>query len=165
MLVIKQLTTAIDFHSIFFLILWWSMLQSTRWLQTFFIISYFVFNRRKELIQVWNKWRVSKWWQNFIFWLSHPFNCCLPRYLLAKMYRSIALQWTHVPVARWLEHCVSSAKVVGSIPREHTYWQYKCISWMHCKSLWIKASGKCKLRMLIFTLLEKWRLYQIQYPW
>ncbi len=26
-----------------------------------------------------------------------------------------------VPVAQWLEHCVNSAKVVGSIPREHTY--------------------------------------------
>ncbi len=25
------------------------------------------------------------------------------------------------PVAQWLEHCVSSAKVVGSIPREHMY--------------------------------------------
>ncbi len=48
-----------------------------------------------------------------------------------------------VPVAQWLEHCVSSAKVVGSIPREHIYWQYKCIAWMHCKSLWIKASAKC----------------------
>ncbi len=31
---------------------------------------------------------------------------------------------TCVPVAQWLEHCVSSAKVVGSIPREHIYWQY-----------------------------------------
>ncbi len=30
---------------------------------------------------------------------------------------------TSVPVAQWLEHCVSSAKVVGSIPREHMYWQ------------------------------------------
>ncbi len=29
----------------------------------------------------------------------------------------------YVPVAQWLEHCVSSAKVVGSIPREHMYWQ------------------------------------------
>ncbi len=48
-----------------------------------------------------------------------------------------------VPVAQWLEHCVSSSKVVGSIPREHMYWQYKCIAWMHCKSLWIKASAKC----------------------
>ncbi len=42
-----------------------------------------------------------------------------------------------------VEHCVSSAKVVGSIPREHIYWQYKGITWMHCKSLWIKASAKC----------------------
>ncbi len=26
-----------------------------------------------------------------------------------------------VPVAQWLEHCVGSTKVVGSIPREHMY--------------------------------------------
>ncbi len=26
-----------------------------------------------------------------------------------------------VPVPQWLEHCVSSAKVLGLIPREHTY--------------------------------------------
>ncbi len=26
-----------------------------------------------------------------------------------------------VPVAQWLEHCVSSVEVVGSIPREHMY--------------------------------------------
>ncbi len=26
-----------------------------------------------------------------------------------------------VPVAQWLEHCIGSAKVVGPIPREHTY--------------------------------------------
>ncbi len=31
------------------------------------------------------------------------------------------LQLHCVPVAQWLEHCVSSAKVVVSIPREHTY--------------------------------------------
>ncbi len=40
------------------------------------------------------------------------------------------------------EHCVSSAKGCGFIPREHTYWQ-KCITWMHCKSLWIKVFAKC----------------------
>ncbi len=26
-----------------------------------------------------------------------------------------------VSVAQWLEHCVNSAKAVGSIPREHIY--------------------------------------------
>ncbi len=49
-----------------------------------------------------------------------------------------------VPVAQWLEHCVSSAKFVGSIPREHTYTdKKKSRTRMHCKLLWIKASGKC----------------------
>ncbi len=43
-------------------------------------------------------------------------------------------------MAQWLEHCVSSAKVVGSIPREHTY-DKKMYSLN--KSLWIKASAKC----------------------
>ncbi len=38
-------------------------------------------------------------------------------YLLAKN------TMADVPVAQWLEHCVSSAEVVGSIPREHMYWQ------------------------------------------
>ncbi len=34
-----------------------------------------------------------------------------------------------VPVAQWLEPCVSSAVVVGLIPREHMYRQYKkCIA-------------------------------------
>ncbi len=59
----------------------------------------------------------------------------------------IPIACTHfsgVPVAQWLEHCVSSAKVVGSIPREHMYWPNNFfLTWMHCKSLWIKASAKC----------------------
>ncbi len=43
-----------------------------------------------------------------------------------------------------VEHCVSSAKVVGSIPREHMYWQNMYnLNALHCKSLWIKASAKC----------------------
>ncbi len=43
------------------------------------------------------------------------------------------------------EHWVSSAKVVGSIPRfpvPHILTK-KCITWLHCKSFWIKASAKC----------------------
>ncbi len=54
-----------------------------------------------------------------------------------------------------VEHCVSSAKVVGSIPREHTYWQYKCITWMHCKLLWIKASAKCKWDFAAFIFVHR----------
>jgi len=28
----------------------------------------------KKFIQVWNNLRVSKWWQNFHFWVNFPFN-------------------------------------------------------------------------------------------
>ncbi len=41
---------------------------------TFFRISSFVFSRTKIFIQVWNYMRVSKWWQNFHFWVNYPFK-------------------------------------------------------------------------------------------
>ncbi len=44
---------------------------------TFFRISSFVFSRTKTFIQVWNYLRVSKWWQNFHFWVNYSFNVCL----------------------------------------------------------------------------------------
>ncbi len=67
-----------------------------------------------------------------------------------KLYRNnVYIVIKCVPVAQWFEHCVSSAKVVGSIPREHMYWQYKCVAWMLCKSLWIKASAKCKCNNIL----------------
>ncbi len=44
---------------------------------TFFRTSSFVFSRTKTFIQVWNYLRVSKWWQNFHFWVNYPFKPCL----------------------------------------------------------------------------------------
>ncbi len=41
---------------------------------TFFKISSFVFSRTNTFIQVWNYLRVSKWWQNFHFWVNYPFK-------------------------------------------------------------------------------------------
>jgi len=37
-----------------------------------FLNSLFVFNRTKIFIQVWNNFRVSKWWCNFNFWVNYP---------------------------------------------------------------------------------------------
>ncbi len=54
----------------------------TAWLQTFFKISSFVFSRTKTFIQVWNYLRVSKWWQNFHFWVNYPFNFPSPSFFL-----------------------------------------------------------------------------------
>ncbi len=71
----KQSSSGAPLTSIvFFFLLWKSMVPKTAWLQTFFKISSFVFSRTKKFIQVWNYLRVSKWWQNFHFWVNYPFN-------------------------------------------------------------------------------------------
>ncbi len=71
----EQFWGTIDFHSIFFFSYYGSQwCPKTAWLQTFFKISSFVFGRTKKFIQVWNYLRVSKWWQNFNFWVNYPFK-------------------------------------------------------------------------------------------
>ncbi len=50
---------------------YWLSLNKNGW--KFFKISYFVFHRRKKAIQVWND-MVSKWWQNFHFWVNYIFK-------------------------------------------------------------------------------------------
>ncbi len=67
-LTFRTLLVAIDFYSIFacYGSQW---LPDTVWRSTFFKKTYFVFSRgEKKLIQVWNNLRLSKWWQNVIFW-------------------------------------------------------------------------------------------------
>ncbi len=72
----------------------------------------------------------------------HMRRVCVVRWILACA-DAVHSQTSKCSCGSVVEHCVSSAKVVGSIPREHMYWQKKSITWMHCKSLWIKASAKC----------------------
>ncbi len=62
----------IDYHSRKNKIIW----SRTALIPTFFRISSFVFSRTKTFIQVLNYLRVSKWWQNFHFWLNYTFNYC-----------------------------------------------------------------------------------------
>ncbi len=70
----EQFWGTVDFHSIFFSYYGSQWCPKTAWLQTFFKISSFVFGRTKKFIQVWDYLRVSKWWQNFHFWVNYPFN-------------------------------------------------------------------------------------------
>ncbi len=52
--------------------------------------------------------------------------------------------WCSFPVAQLVEHGASNAKIMGSIPRESKSWSnVETVTWMQCKSLWIKASAKC----------------------
>ncbi len=70
----RQFWGTVDYHSIFFPHYGSQWCPKTACLQTFFKISSFVFIRTKTFIQVWNYLRVSKWWQNFHFWVYYPFN-------------------------------------------------------------------------------------------
>ncbi len=72
----EQFCGTIDFHS-FFSYYGSQWCPKTAWLQkSFFKISSSVFCRTKKFIQVWNYLRVSKWWQNFHFWVNYPFKHC-----------------------------------------------------------------------------------------
>ncbi len=62
-------------------------LPATVWLPKFF---FFIDNRRNKFIQVWNNMRVSKWWQNFHFWVNNPFFWWTLRRL--KILQQFALQ-------------------------------------------------------------------------
>ncbi len=65
-----------------------------------------------------------------------------------------------------VEHCVSNAKVVGSIPREHTYWpkMYNLNVVQLCKSLWIKASAKCINVNVDMKIRPPWLSPQPRWP-
>ncbi len=69
MLVTKQLTVAIDFHSKEKNTTEVNGFRELFKLPTLFKISSFVLNRRKKPTQVWKKWRV-----NFHFWVNYPFK-------------------------------------------------------------------------------------------
>ncbi len=57
-----------------------------------------------------------------------------------------------------VEHCVSSAKVVGSIPREHILTKMYGLN----KSLWIKASAKCiNVNIYILVIKKKKKLQNL----
>ncbi len=86
----EQVWGTIDFHSIFFSYYGSQWCPKTAWLQTFFKISCFVFNRTNKFIKVWNYWRGSKWWQNFHFWVNYPFNTRL-------LHRDSSYKITKVP--------------------------------------------------------------------
>ncbi len=68
-------------------------------------------------------------------WMIPRFSC--------KCSLTSASHWGF-PVAQMVEHGASNAKIMGSILRESKSWsKCKTVTWMQCKSLWIKASAKC----------------------
>ncbi len=111
----EQFWGTIDFHSICFSYYGSQWCPKTAWLQTFFRISSFVFNRTKKFIQVWNYLRVSKWWQNFHFGWIIPWRSMKRQSI--KHFKQWHLKfWTKIllqPYSLWMN--------------ENEYFAYLCI--------------------------------------
>ncbi len=71
----KQSSSGAPLTSIvYFFLLWKSMVPQNSLVTNFLQNIFLVFGRTKKCIQVWNYLRVSKWWQNFHFWVNYPFK-------------------------------------------------------------------------------------------
>lgn len=51
--------------------------------------SIFVFCRKMKVVQLWNKTRVSKWWNNYYFWVNFPFKCERIVWILPRLFNSL----------------------------------------------------------------------------
>ncbi len=75
---------------VIFFLLWKSMVPQNSLITNFLKIYSFVFSRTKTFKQVLNYLRVSKWWQNFYFWVNYPFKP-RPERLLSWQWLSLSL--------------------------------------------------------------------------
>ncbi len=110
----EQFWGTIDLHSIFFSYYGSQWCPKTAWLQTFFKISSFVFGRTKTFIQVWNYLRVSKWWQNFHFWVNYPFKSL--GYICSNSQNYIV--WVKIIDFSFMQ------KIIRILSKDHVPWRY-----------------------------------------
>ncbi len=93
----EQFWGTIDFHNVFFPTRKVNGAPKQPDYKLSSIYLPFVFGRTKRFIQVWNYLRVSKWWQNFHFWVNYTFKnpsfcIILSVYIIA----SVCLNWKAV---------------------------------------------------------------------
>ncbi len=109
----------------------------------FFIYVYFFCESSFSFSQVHvavNKLFTSTNWHSTLHQTSYKCR------LTTKLTSSFFSHEVSFPVAQLVEHGVSNAKIMGLIPRESKSWSnVETVTWMHCKSLWIKVSAKCKM--------------------
>ncbi len=91
MWVTKQLTVAIDLHSIFPPYYGSQWIPSTVWLLTFFKMSSFVLKIRNKPMQVWNNLKVSKEWQ-IVGW-KIPLTFCNFAQQLISVFDNSTQKW------------------------------------------------------------------------
>ncbi len=94
------------------------------------IISKFIWNDKCPRIKLTTFQHTSSWG-----------GLAVPNFEL--YYWSFQLKALQCSCGSVVEHCVSSAKGCGFNSQGTHILIKTCIAWMHCKSLWIKASAKC----------------------
>ncbi len=135
----EQFWGTIDFHSIFSFLQWKSMVPQNSLLQTFFKISSFVFGRTNKFIEVCNYLRVSKWWQNFHFWVNYPFNKSVLYFLyICQMYNIGFDIVISVVVHVWLICCHLFAVFNSKI----------------LEYLWLECVSVCSLKLSLMSSEE-----------
>ncbi len=108
---------------------------------------YCAFKEQDKTI-IYTLWMIIYWNSNvniIIFW-DNDFWLSLAVSSNHQKYKKIKL--LKCSCGSVVEHCVSNAKGCGfNFQGTHMLINYikNCIAWLHCKSLWIKASGKCVL--------------------
>ncbi len=118
-------------------------------LYIFFFLWFIAMSNCSERVH--NIWRttVSQYYIFFYFNINIGYKYCTYNvlFLFFKNIFSLGMNNVLVPLAHCscdsvVAHCISSAKGCG-FNSQGTHILTRCIAWMQCKSLWIKASAKC----------------------
>ncbi len=117
-----------------------------------------------HIVQV-SLWCLKWWWGKnnrfllslFLFLIRYAWRYFVTAALYSYFLRSVApvvlvnkiklrssvITFTQCSCGSVVEHCVSSANGCGFDSQRTRTLTQTCITWMHCESLWIKASAKC----------------------
>ncbi len=96
------------------------------------------------------------WWKN-----EYCFSALVSQFILQANSSHLHIMYNYkCSCGSVVEHCVSSAKGCGfdSQGTHILIKKKKCIAWMHCKSLWIKASAKCINVNVNYITALPWRV-------
>ncbi len=103
------------------------------------------FSRTKKFIQVWNYLRVSKWWQNFHFWVNNPFKVCI----LWSSLQIFNYSYPHLHSTVTVLILVCSRLKI----RRATKKLWRCISSLQNQSQNLNSPKTCSVLLLILQAL------------
>ncbi len=112
-----------------------------------------MYSKTKTFIQVWNYLRVSKWWQNFHFWVNYPFKPLLKKSNLDSTILSNYRPISNLPfIGKIIEKVVfKSAEQLLKlkwIPGQFSIWFLTASQHdVTCGQIWLPILGICALHL------------------